>query len=274
MSKKKNILRDLLITELSLVDQGANPGAHVVLFKRKDKNNDTIISSSHFDGNLQKEELKMDPEKLIEQLVEKVNEAFEPKFDELTKELKSTKDELDSLKKSDEPNKDQDIEPSEPEETVSEEEVIKMDEIPEGVKKYLESIEKKYKSQVEEATALAKKNREEFEAEKTKRERIELEKRVDREIPNLAGSMDEKVNLLKRIGDDEYALKQLHLQNELLGDKMVEKGHSQNAPTDPEAKLDVLVKQLAEKEGIDEALAYEKVLNTNEGKKLYTELTK
>lgn len=121
-------------------------------------------------------------------------------------------------------------------------------------------------------------------------EQQKLMARVEKEYPNVAGEPIQKAQLLGMIENcadqklREYGLGVLKSLNDVSGDFTKEIGSSGNdstlpnsnvekMDTDTEAslKLDALAKELAAKENISVAKAYQRVLATEEGAKLYNQ---
>lgn len=121
-------------------------------------------------------------------------------------------------------------------------------------------------------------------------EEQKLMARVEKEYPNVAGEPIQKAQLLGMIENcadqklREYGLGVLKSLNDVSGDFTKEIGSSGNDSTMPNSnvekmdtdteaslKLDALAKELAAKENISVAKAYQRVLATEEGAKLYNQ---
>lgn len=126
------------------------------------------------------------------------------------------------------------------------------------------------------------------EAVKKELEQQKLEARVEKEYPNVAGEPAMKaqfLGLIEKAGDKlkEFGLGVLKSLNDTSGEFAKEIGASSNknipdtgvqkmtSDTDASMKLDAMAKELATKENISIAKAYQKVLQTEEGGKLYDE---
>ena len=115
--------------------------------------------------------------------------------------------------------------------------------------------------------------------EKAEKERLEksYQERAEKEYPNLPGSVEEKGHLMKALDSVEEENrpaieKMLKAGNDALGKSFNESGHgapgeSKNA----EEQLDKLAKAKAKDDGVSYAKAYDAVLQTPEGAKLYKE---
>ena len=93
MTKPKRLLKELEISEISLVDNGANEGAKVVLFKRDDKSI--------------KEERMSDKKTWFQAIAEKLDftkeqtEELEKSIPDNSEEITTLKSELEEAKKAD-----------------------------------------------------------------------------------------------------------------------------------------------------------------------------
>ncbi len=110
-----------------------------------------------------------------------------------------------------------------------------------------------------------------------KRETLEMTKRANDELGALPGSVNSKVALLKAINGikDEATVTEINqlltAANNGLAKAFETSGTTTPAVGSPEEKLNVLAKAHAEKKGIPFAKAYTEVLETDEGKALYTQ---
>lgn len=128
------------------------------------------------------------------------------------------------------------------------------------------------------------------EAVRKELEQQKLMARVEKEYPNVAGEPLQKAQLLGMIegcADQklrEYGLGILKSLNDVSAEYSKEIGTNSNNSTDPafgvekmqsdtdaSLKLDAMAKELATKENISVAKAYQKVLKTEEGAKLYSQ---
>lgn len=142
------------------------------------------------------------------------------------------------------------------------------------------------KSDGEKVIALAKKadDAEKIaKAEKEARETNDLKKRANESFKNLPGTEDEKAALLKSIeaiSDEkvrEAVLKSVKAGDTAISAAFVRKGASNSgaddAQTEASVKLDTLAKKYATDNKISFAKAYDAVIQTEEGRKLYDEVT-
>jgi hypothetical protein len=105
---------------------------------------------------------------------------------------------------------------------------------------------------------------------------VDLRKRAEDDLSNLPGSVETHMALLKSVEsikddvDREEALKSLKAQNTAMG-KAYETLGAGGEPVDgtPEAELDTLAKKYATEHEVTYAVAYTKVLETNQGSELY-----
>lgn len=114
--------------------------------------------------------------------------------------------------------------------------------------------------------------------QREKAEGLELRKRAVEEIPNLPGTEDTKVALLKSIDaieDEEVrkaALESLHANNAEMAKAFERAGATgTRAPSgeSAEGRLEALAKKRASDKSIDFDKAYDEVLKTDEGRELY-----
>lgn len=262
-SKRKFSLKNLRIEEISGVDRGANPGAHVLFFKRNPK----------------EEPLDMDLKEITKRL-EVLEKSDTDKTAEITK-LKADKDALEALAKMSDAEKEfHKALPADKQASFLKADTAvrkaQMDEAKKAaddkksaddkatdVQKALAPLEK----QIADQNAEIKKLRDE-------KELSEFEKSFDKELPNFGGTADEKTELLKSLkAMPEEARKtlmgQLKKADDIKGQYFIEKGTSNRGADDPVNKLDSLAKAEQAKSGGTYEAAYNKVLATDEGSKLY-----
>jgi len=244
---------DVFLTEVSLVDDPANPEARVALAKRKDQNMDEIEAMT-----LKVAEL------------EEANAALAKSVSEAEAELSATAARLDSLTKA---VKEMDLE-------VSEEE----GEDEEGGKKPAFKIEKRAEPEMIEvdgemlvksaipAVILRKLEAQAEDLEKARAEAAaeDMRKQADAMLPNLKGTADERAALLKAVGDDAGLLAILRAADAAMAALTGESGEtvSIDKMVDPASALDTLAKARAEETGKTYQVAYAEVVKTDEGKEL------
>lgn len=267
MPKKPHKLKDLIINELSLVTRGANQKANIVLFKQHSENNDNIKSEKNLNLN---EGLNMSLEKILEE----VTKALSPvvaKVEDLSQKvdtLKAAKPEVEPEDKKEDKNSK--MKPEKKSEDVAE--------VDETLAKQAQEVEEMKKSLAETLSDL-KKQAEDLQKQadelKLEKQLLAIQKQIETEYPYLPGTQEQKVDLFKRLSEDEFGksvLKQLSDKNQGL---MKTYGHSVPGAAgseDPQAKLDQLSKAYADEHKVSLAKAEAAVLETNEGRKLYKEL--
>ena len=255
MAKK---LLDLSLDEVSLVDKGANPGALVTIYKRK--------------------ESEMTIEELQKRL--EVLEAQTKVFKGMTPDQKAAYDAMT------------------PEEKVqfdamnAEEQTEKLKscvkKAADGAAEEKAAIEKKLADQTEvlkkaetalEAakTDIAKRD-EEIAKLKGEVETASLIARVQKEFPNMAGTEAEKAAMLKTIeatadeGVKKSLLANMKSAEELAKQASVQKGADKGGDADTSARLDALAKRIATEKKISFEKAYLIAVDSEEGKPLYKAL--
>jgi len=109
------------------------------------------------------------------------------------------------------------------------------------------------------------------------RQREQLAKRAEDELPNVGGEPMQKADVLAAVeACDESTREALkgHLStlNKLMGEQFKDKGHNAgNSGTESLTKLDTLAKERAEKTGETKEAAYAEVLKTDQGAELYNQ---
>ena len=286
-------LTDLIIKEVSLVDEGANPGAHILLFKSRKNANDILdLKDSVSQGQLKGDSIMS---KELEELLKKLNTAVEKmgedntqKYDELSKRIddltKGKTDDADLEKEKGKKDKDKqlddgdgDLDPLKDKDKTakSKDGPDANSEIAKQFQVMRDELEKQFAKREE---ALEKRNTElekRLQDSEDKREMAELEKRVEAELPFVPGNATEKAKFLKMVeslpeDDQKYAKQLLQSSNEALEDQMTEKGHSKSASSNPEIALEKMAEDFMSKDAtLTKQKAVTKALNTPEGAKLY-----
>ena len=243
-----NELLDLQLDEVSLVDSPANKSATVALFKR-----DMNMAKAKKEDDVEKGvcvtiEVKSPEEEMAEMQMEAQQDQSEDvaavgKSEELT-EVETLKAEVERLSKA--------LEEAVQEEVAKAEEMIDFagemvakSAIPEPVLKKLEEVQKAQEAQ-------------------------DLRKRAEEELPNFAGTADQRGKLLKSIGNDADLMSLLKSADAAFAGLFQEVGK-----TDVDAgllsadqKLDALVKGRQAEKKEDFYKAYAAVIKTAEGKDL------
>ena len=242
-----NELLDLQLDEVSLVDSPANKSATVALFKR-DMNMAKAKEEDVEKGVCITIEVKSPEEEMADMQMEAQQDQAEDvaavgKSEELT-EVETLKAEVERLSKA--------LEEAVQEEVAKAEEMIDFagemvakSAIPEPVLKKLEEVQKAQEAQ-------------------------DLRKRAEEELPNFAGTADQRGKLLKSIGNDADLMSLLKSADAAFAGLFQEVGK-----TDVDAgllsadqKLDELVKNRQADKKEDFYKAYAAVIKTAEGKSL------
>jgi hypothetical protein len=252
-------LEDIELLELSLVDAPANQHASVVLFKR----------SGYTDGvkpEMQGKTAKGEGPVTVEELTKKL-EALQAQVTDLTKKAEDaemTRDEEAKAREKAEANaaaltksvEDAGLD-------VKDGKVVKRAD-PEYVEIGGEKVEKSLvpapvlKAIEAQAAAIAK-----MEAAA---QEVELTKRGDAELPNLAGTGLAKGRLLAAIGQDEAMLNALKAAESAMAAQFVEKGHGNvHDEASPAYKLDQLAKAHAAAQSVSFETAYAEVTKAGVG---------
>lgn len=297
--RKPAKLKNLTVNEISFVDRGANPGANILLYKRKDVTMNSSDPKSSLDkrGNLQGDP-RMDIQELAKMLGD-VGKAVTTLTDTVTKgqsDLAAVTAKLEALEKAGKKPKgecdgDPEMDDAAAAKKKAEQDALEKakNEIPEPLRKQMESMEKALE-ETKKGLADAKKGQEEAlsiaKAEREARELMALEKRAETEFPNVPGDATTKAQLLKQIEamPDEvkkFALETLKSTNDSVGQSFEEKGSSYS-PTVAIGKkaaldaLDTMAKALFEKRKGEEGFTYEKAyaeaIQSPDGQKHYAQI--
>lgn len=242
-----NELLDLQLDEVSLVDSPANKSATVALFKR-DMNMAKAKEEDVEKGVCITIEVKSPEEEMADMQMEAQQDQAEDvaavgKSEELT-EVETLKAEVERLSKALEEAVQEDVAKADEMIDFAGEMVAKSS-IPEPVLKKLEEVQKAQEAQ-------------------------DLRKRAEEELPNFAGTADQRGKLLKSIGNDADLMVLLKSADAAFAGLFQEVGK-----TDVDAgllsadqKLDALVKNRQADKKEDFYKAYAAVIKTAEGKDL------
>jgi hypothetical protein len=273
--RKKNNLKNLSIKEVSLVPKGANQHSKAVLYKSAPgENGDTIASKSRREGE--------DPmPKTLEELEKALNEQ-DAKIEATNKSSEAKDAEIADLKKQlEEANKAKPkIDPK------TGKPIIADNDADDPMSKLDELVSKKLETAVAEAVTKATeavvKSNEALTKQLTetlaKTELLQLEKQAESDYPNIPGTATEKAELLQTIkampeAQQKIMFDGLKKQNEMFGGTFTEIGQvgkSSVSKGSNEAQLEVLAKKYQEANPeMSMAKAYNEVLKTEEGTKLY-----
>lgn len=308
MSKKKNIMKEFQISEISAVDVPAQKGAKMVIMKRdytkeemdamSEEDKKKLITQKEEDEDLsvedkkkaakkgsdqqQKENEMADDTKAAEAVAKAVKDATDPLKAELevAKALAAMSDAQKAhYEKQDDAGKKAFIKMSEDERKA---EVAKASEANPVVYKSADGTEFRKNDDVrliamakraDEADKIAK-------AEIDKRLSAEYSKRAESELNCMTGKVETKVAILKAVDgiSDEAvkkeALELLKAANASMSSAFQTLGISKAKESGPEAELENMAKAYATKENCTYAKAYDAVLKTAEGKALYAKIGK
>jgi len=262
-------LKNIVLDEVSLVDVGADPNAHVTIFKRGAMTDDEmqLKMQEYMDKGYSKEEAKamcmtetkkggldMDPQELADKL-----EAMEGQVADLTKRAESAEAKVTDLEKAaDEAGFD-----------IAEGKLTKRAD-PEYIEVGGERVEKSavpapiLKAMQEQAEAL--------EVSKAKERDTELAKRGDEVLPHLAGTALEKGKLLEAVGENEELLKSLKSADAAIAKAMEEIGSNPlNDDASATFRLNKMANDYAEENKVPFETAYSEVTKNGEGAKLMAE---
>lgn len=273
-------LKKLKVNEISLVDTPANPHAEAVLYKRDEQGAFKEFLTKMFekfpvfveDESGNEVELQLTTKgktmsKTKEVSLEDMNKRLEAI--ETEKEVLKSIAALTGLEKTHYDSLDAD----------AQEAFLKMS-----------AEEKKKLVDEKEAEAEKKSLKKSDDVRKQDLERIEkleeqvrnntYEKRATTELVNLAGSVEERAELLKALdsvedkAQREALTKALDKANEVNGSFMKELGSDDDRTSDAETKLNKMAEQHAKDNKVSFEKGYSSVLETPEGEKLYAEIGK
>lgn len=252
-------LEDIDLLEVSAVDLGADPNASVVLCKRfgykdsvKPKNEG---QSTEGDGSVTVEELTKKLEALQAQVTDLTKKA-----DDATAAQTAAEDAAAALVKSAE-DAGLDVEDgkivkrADPEYVEIDGEKVEKSSVPAPV---LRTIEKQ-------AADIAKMQK--------AAEEVEIAKRGEAELPNLAGTPLAKGKLLAAVQGDEDMLKALKAADAAMAKAFTETGHGDvNDESSPSYQLDTLAKAHASAQNVSYETAYAEVTKAGVGADLLSQL--
>lgn len=253
------LLTKLDIEEVSLVDEGANPDAHIAFFKSKKGIEMTI------------EELK---KKLSEETAKVATlEIEKADLEILSKMSDHEKSYMDGLS-DDDKKKFMGLDAEGRKKMMGDK--YKKSLSPDDIKKMQDDVTKA-ETKVTELTETVNKRDEEIAKLKGDVETQELRAEVEKKYPNSKGTTDEKVEMLKSIRAIENEVVRKNLidsmdQAERLAtdfSKEKGKGSGDADVTDAGEKLQKMAKEIADKEGITEQQGFAKAIETKEGKELF-----
>jgi len=252
------MLENLMLEEVSLVDKGASIGAHVTLFKRDSKGENMSDRDKMIQEYMDKGYSKEDATKMCDEKMKKGDDPVEnEEFETLKSDHEKLKGENERLRKAllDEGYviSKEDITKKAPEEFIEYEgEKINKADIPAPILKKLEEAEAR------EADA-------------------KLEKRAEESLPNFNKDAAKKLlSLVEKSDDVDILMEALAAADKAFEGVMEEYGKADvnGDMSDPQDKLDALVKSYMEVNEVKKATAYAAVAKTDEGKALVNEIYK
>lgn len=245
-------LEDIELMEVSAVDSPANQFASVVLFKSSGYN---PVVKPEMPGQIVKGEGQVTVEELTQKL-----EALQTQVADLTTKAKEYEDANDRMMKSAvaaglEIENGEIVKRADPEYVEIDGEKIEKALVPAPLLKALEK----------QAAEIAKM--------KAEAEEVELTKRGETELPNLAGTALVKGRLLALVETDADLLKSLKAADAVMGEQFVEKGHARvEDEASASSKLDQLAKAHATAQNVTYHAAYAEVTKSGIGAELMVQM--
>lgn len=243
-------LTDMEIDEISLVDKGANPSAHVTFFKRNQKGEDMTLEE------LAKRLESVEAENAILKAKAGMTDAEKAYMDKMEDEeqrkrfMSASADERKKIMSGKDMKKSQEGE---------------------GLEKRLTDLEEVNKSLLEVVNKVRDEN-----------ELLKLEKRAEAELPGIAGTPEQKAKLLKALesiedeGVREMALGNLAKKSKANMEMTKSSGESQTSEgASPADELDAMAKAVkAEDTSLTYAQAYTKALDSAKGQEIRKRMRK
>jgi len=247
---KRNVVKNLVLNEISHVSDPANKGSTVVLWKMAD----ATKGGDH-----------MNPEELakkLEELETQVSELEKSKMDYESKYKKM----MDAMEKAGMKMEEKDGEMM----------ISKSAETPE---EFLEIAGEKIAKSSIPSVVLAQLEKSAKEAEDLRKaaEYVELKKRATELVPNMAGTEDHKAALVKAVDSiaDEAVrdeiVKSLKAADAAVKKTFEERGSDHVDETSAAARLDKMAQEYAAEKGVTFHTAFAEVIKSGEGRKLAAE---
>lgn len=282
-----NKLKKLILKEVSVVDRGANPHAHIALFKRDEG------AGNPAGDHVQQKELKMqDDAKKVADLessvadltkkletatagIEKAN-AEKSAAEAIAKLNGDEKAHYDKFGKAEDKKrflemKDEDRK-KEVKKAAESDEVLKV----EGTEIRKSAVGEAAFAVMKSQQAAIQKQADDLKKAEEAREMADLRKRADDDYKHVVGTSDEKAAVLKAIkGMDEPVRKSaetiLAACEKMTASGFAKIGHGNGrvAEGSADSELDKKAKEYAKANSVPFAKAYDEVLNSDEGKELY-----
>jgi hypothetical protein len=248
---KRNVIKNLVLNEISHVSDPANKGSTVVLWKRADATKGGDLMTP--------EELTKKLEELETQVsdLEKSNMDYKSKYDKM----------MEAMKKAGVKMEEKDGE-------------MMISKSAEPVEEYLDIAGEKIAKSSIPAPVLAQLEKSAKEADDLRKaaEYVELKKRAVEAMPNMAGTEDHKAHLMKAvesIADEavrEEIVKSIKAADAAVKKSFEERGSDHVDETSPAARLEKMAQDYAAEKGMTYHSAYVEVIKTAEGRKLATEV--
>jgi hypothetical protein len=257
-NKGKKIVRNLVINEISHVDDPANPDSRVVLWKRAGD------ESHHNHSEISEGGLPVDAKELAKKLEEQENQISELQKaamnnDEKYKNLKSMVEKEGMSVEEDDEGKMSLKKAADPEYIEFNGEKIEKSAVPAPILKQIEA------------------QNVELNKMKAEREQEQLEKRAGETFEHLGGTHVAKAAILKAaeaVQDKdarEALMKSLKEADAALGKAFIEKGADHIDEGTPTARLNKMAQEHADKNGVTFHQGFAEVIKTAEGRKLASE---
>lgn len=246
--RKKHIVKDMRLDEISLVDVPANSDSHVTLFKRAGGESAGPSGESTMEETMTIEELKKQLEAAEGQVQDltKARDTYKAEAEDAKSKLKAKEDKMKKSADTIEFNGER----------------IEKSSVPPVV---LEAIEK----QNAEITKM-----------KAEAEMADLRKRAEDQWPNLAGSADQKAKLLKSVegmdeADKDDVLKSLKAADAAVAKAFQEVGTNEQADENSaSAKLEKMAREHAQANSVSYETAFSEVTKSGAGRDLLVETRK
>lgn len=252
-------LTDMEIDEISLVDKGANPDAHITFFKRK---GDTQMD----ENDIEKRLAELEQENAFYKGMANLSDAEKAYMDKMDDDAKKAFMSMTSDERA---------------KTMKKGDMKKMDNA--TIEKQLQDIEKRLAEKDDVIKSLQEGNdalSEQVTKMAEENETLKLQKRAETEFAGLSGTVEQKAKLLKALeGIEDEDVRKMAFENvkakasanEAL---MTEVGKSGSDESDASTKLQKMAEKYAQEKNITVQKAYSEVITTPEGTKLYKESKK
>lgn len=273
--KKKNLVKNLRIQEVSSVRRGANEGALVTLMKTADdlEDNEPKLEKKETEDMKKAEEIQKELDELKAAHSEQADKLAKSEFLASLNDLQKTHyqglegEEKEAFEKASDEDRTK----------LAKEAIAKAEAAEEILEVNGQEVRKSVigdegfellKAEKERTDKLAKELEEKKTAEIKKMENDEAEKN----LPHLGGKPEAKAKLWKMACEDEDLMEVVKGADKQAEDMMVEKGVSSATHADdeePASQLHKMVQAKMNEKNISEPLAWVEVMKSEEGRKLY-----